>query len=169
MSAQMEEAMRVDPDEAWWPFVHGSFLITAGKPDHALRMFDRANALAERWGARSERWAARSERYMIEGKYEDALREAEKEGDAVAAARAYARMGDRQRAVEKLRSVNPNDVFGPILVYAALGDRDTAFEMLNRNLDSNEGFMGRYGELVELNNLKSDPRWEALLKRMNRG
>ena len=169
MSAQMEEAMRVDPDEAWWPFVHGSFLITAGRPDQALGMFDRANALAERWGARSQRWAARSERYMVEGKYEDALSAAEKEGDVIAAARAFARMGDRPRALEKLKDANPNDVFGPILVYAALGDRDTAFEMLNRNLDTNEGFMGRYGELVELNNLKSDPRWQALLKRMNRG
>lgn len=161
MSARMEEAMRVDPDEAWWPSVYGYFLVQAGRLDGVPQLLDRARKISDRWGSYAQL-------YRAQGKYEDALRVATEEKDDLSIARAYALMGNRQKAEEYLKKVNPTDVFAPILIYAALGEKEKAFEMLNKNLDNNEGFMGVNAEFMELNKLRSDPRWNELLRRMNR-
>jgi TolB-like protein/Tfp pilus assembly protein PilF len=161
MSAQMEEAMRLDPDEPWWPSVYGDFLVEAGRLEKVSSLFDRAHQMDPRWGDYSVL-------YRAQGKFDEALKIAEENRNLISAARTYAVMGNRQKAEETLKSANRNDVFGPILVYAALGNKDKAFEMLNRNLDNEDGFMGSYAEYLELGKLMSDPRWKSFLKRMNR-
>ena len=53
-------------------------------------------------------------------------------------------------------------------VYAALGDRDSAFAALDRSLrDHTSGLLGLM-TFPELAPLRDDPRWAALLRRVYR-
>ncbi len=80
--------------------------------------------------------------------------------------------GQRDRALSLLESINQSgDVsLSPYVrakIYAALGDRDKAFACLE------EGYQGRYFGMVylavdpDLDPLRSDPRFLALLRRLN--
>jgi adenylate cyclase len=52
-------------------------------------------------------------------------------------------------------------------VYAGLGDKDKAFEWLERDFQTRNGKLGSIRWTVTLNNLRDDPRFKDLLKRMN--
>ena len=51
-------------------------------------------------------------------------------------------------------------------VYAALGDRDDAFRALSRMFEERDG-LNYVKTDPRLDSLHADPRWQALLRRMN--
>ena len=51
-------------------------------------------------------------------------------------------------------------------VYATLGDKDEAFRILEKALEERT-FLVSIKEDPPFENLHSDPRWKALLRRMN--
>jgi hypothetical protein len=53
------------------------------------------------------------------------------------------------------------------LFYAALGDKDEAFRILDKALGERNSLLVFFKEDPSFENLQSDPRWKALLRRMN--
>ena len=63
----------------------------------------------------------------------------------------------------KQRHVSPYNI---AIVYAGLGDKDQAFEWLNKTCDSRSFNMTLIKVEAVLENLRSDPRFKELLKRL---
>lgn len=84
----------------------------------------------------------------------------------------YARMGKQQEARNILRDlindskkkyVSPT---GIAMVYIALGEKDLAFDWLNRAYEAHDTFMNGLKTDVRYNPIRSDPRYAVLLKKM---
>jgi tetratricopeptide (TPR) repeat protein len=161
MAAQMDEAMRVDPVQPWWPAVYADWLTQAHRYNEVPKLLDRALEIDPNWEMAK---FGRMNLYIALGKYDEALKLAD---IAQSRARIYAAMGDRSKALGLLQSF-PDDHYTTARVYAALGDNDKAFEILNTSLDEGDGFMGPAASYTEFDKLHSDPRWKDLMRRMNR-
>ncbi len=166
MSANMEKAMQLDPAEPWWPSVYGSFLIQARRFQEAEKRIQRAIAIDPEW---APAYRDLIDLHVETGRFDEALNLAAERGlsDPLTLSYIYARKGDRQKASELLESAPKDDLYDLALAYAALDDLDRAFEVINRSLDRGEGFMFGHGNYLVLDRLKTDPRWNDVLKRMN--
>ena len=85
--------------------------------------------------------------------------------------RIYIRMGKRHEALEALRSferIGPTagDEFALTPICSALGDRDRAFALLERAVQRRSVFPFEFVG-PELDSLRSDPRFQQLLRRAN--
>jgi serine/threonine-protein kinase len=78
---------------------------------------------------------------------------------------AYARAGRREDA-EKLAAASPLNSFNQAVIYAGLGDKDRAFEALDRAATAGPFRMGRELTFPELALLRGDPRVKALRKKV---
>ena len=78
----------------------------------------------------------------------------------------YALMG-RQREARQMISEVKGDSIGTAAVYAALGDKDAAFRILEKAVEKRRQPIVALKEIPKLENLHSDPRWKVLLRRMN--
>jgi tetratricopeptide (TPR) repeat protein len=78
---------------------------------------------------------------------------------------AYARSGRREEAL-KLATASGDNPFWQTLIYAGLGDRDHAFEALDRMARLGPGRIGQYLTFPELAVLRGDPRLKALRKKV---
>ncbi|MEN3332354.1 MAG: eukaryotic-like serine/threonine-protein kinase [Blastocatellia bacterium] len=105
------------------------------------------------------------------------LREGMKYGGGIeyqaATAYTYAMMGERREAertlsellkLSKQRYVQP---FWIATAYAGLGDKDRAFEFLEKGLAEHSPWMIHLNNSPEFNSLRSDPRFLDLLRRIN--
>jgi serine/threonine protein kinase/tetratricopeptide (TPR) repeat protein len=123
--------------------------------------------------------------YARKGEYDKAALEYEKEltiegkaTEAEAARRAYAREGFRGLLKAQIqlwsdpRNVDEYDPYDTAGNYSLLGDRDNAFLWLDRAYADNEKMGGSNGGLVVIqidpafDNIGSDPRFKAFLRRM---
>jgi tetratricopeptide (TPR) repeat protein len=78
----------------------------------------------------------------------------------------YAMTGRRREARQMIGGVRGNPI--PVAaVYAALGDKDEAFKILEKAVDERPQPLVALKEEPSLEDLHSDPRWKALLRRMN--
>lgn len=84
---------------------------------------------------------------------------------------AYARAGDRAKALENLEKAEAMGV--PLkesaLVYAALGDLDRAYEYLDRAYVTEPGTLGGFAVDPTAEPLKDDPRWDELMRKLGGG
>ena len=82
-----------------------------------------------------------------------------------------ARAGDRDTAlklIEEIKKMPPNNTSYMIAIdYACLGDKDQAFEWLNKAYESKDWSLNRIGVEPWVGDIGSDPRMANLLKRMN--
>jgi len=165
MSRKMETAMSLDPAEPWWAEVYGGFLIQARRFEEAEKQLKRAILIDPNW--RIAYWDL-SKLYVELGRFDEALKLAEKwSNNPLSIAYIYARIGNRQKALDFLNRSSDQDRFRLALIYAALDDFDKAFEAINQSLDRREGFMFGYANYLALDKLKSDPRWKDVARRMN--
>jgi serine/threonine-protein kinase len=119
--------------------------------------------------------------YAIKGRFVEAVMAAEK---AIELAKrsgvtlgslgyVYAAAGRRTEALAVVKELENKyarkEAIGIDLatVYAGLGDKDKAFEWLERDFQTRNGKLGSIRWTVTLNNLRDDPRFKDLLKRMN--
>jgi tetratricopeptide (TPR) repeat protein len=160
---QMEQAVRIDPAEPWWRSVYGGYMIQTRRFEEAEKQLSIGHDIGP---DSSHTIGALCDLYTEIGRYDDALKLAGT--SPLQQARIYARMGEKEKALELLTNADQRDEYMLARVYAALGDKDRAFETLNRSLDQGNGFMGGTTVFLEFEILKSDPRWKALLQRMNR-
>jgi tetratricopeptide (TPR) repeat protein len=88
-------------------------------------------------------------------------------------AETYASMGRRseaQKFLDQMQKKSQQELvpaFSLAMVYATLGDNDHAFHWLEKAYEDREEPMLGLKVLPDLDNLRSDPRFTALLKRMN--
>jgi serine/threonine-protein kinase len=119
--------------------------------------------------------------YREKGMYEEAIaefRELLKQKPRAAAAlahlgNAYARAGRVREARECLRQlkqrsdVEPVETYGVAIIHAGLGEKDQAFEWLERAYEVRDQGLLFLKVGPDLDPLRSDPRFQDLLRRMN--
>jgi tetratricopeptide (TPR) repeat protein len=142
---QFAEARRVGPEDYVIDGNMARAYYHAGRRADALAMYQRAVALGD-------------QTLTIDPRDTDAR---------ISVAAFHAKLGDRRNAIEHLNRM-PSDLMDPhvllfgAVVYVDLGDRATALTWLERA--AREGLVaGELRDWVELDALKGDPRYAALL------
>ena len=150
--------------------VLGRFLLRARRYQEALPYLQRGVELEPR-SARA--YFRLGDNYAQLGKYDEAIAAYEKAGELVpksgwsqsGIAYVYALLG-KQREARQMISGLQADPIAIARVYVALGDKDEAFRALNKAIEERPiGFYINQDPAFE--KLYSDPRWQALLGRMN--
>jgi TolB-like protein/DNA-binding winged helix-turn-helix (wHTH) protein/Flp pilus assembly protein TadD len=174
---RMEDAIRegeivvqLDPVSSAAHSALGRFLYRAYRFEEALPHLLRAVELEPRGLTPNVRLG---DLYVQLGRYQEAIaaykkaREVDPNGKNFQAALAhvYALMGKHQEARQMVRGLTANPYI-IAAVYAALGDKDDAFKILEKAVDEHQLLTPIKVE-PPLKNLHSDPRWQALLHRMN--
>ncbi|MGE5692450.1 MAG: protein kinase domain-containing protein, partial [Candidatus Zixiibacteriota bacterium] len=173
--ATMEKARNLDPISLPIQTDLGLSYYFARQYDRAIEQYKRALDLDPNF---TRAYISLSSALALSGRYEEALAEVQKAivrtGDRSRVAylgRVYARMGERKKAmeaIEEVKGIAKNRIVSPhsiALVYAALGEKDLAFEWLNKSLG--EGYVELYTLKVDpwLDSLRNDPRFEDLLQK----
>jgi TolB-like protein len=119
--------------------------------------------------------------YTALGQFEKAIAENEEWGHGtgnkikteVALAHIYAASGRKDEARSIIEQTNlekilsGNDYRGMAIVYAALGEHDKAFEWLEKSCDRHEESLCSLNVDPKFDNIRSDPRFKKILKRIN--
>jgi len=172
--AAVHRAVELDPLSAWSIGEEGRILYRARRYEDAISRYRRALELDPSYLPALSRIA---EAYAQLGKYDEALAWAQKYQQTSADPRLslrlmasiYARTGKRHEAAEALRTIEKNgdaDEYGLAVIYSALGDHDQAIAELEKLVQKRSAmpfvFVG-----PELDSLRSDPRFQQLLRRAN--
>ena len=83
---------------------------------------------------------------------------------------AAGKKSEAQKVLEELKELSKKQYVSPYniaCIYAGLGDKDQAFEYLERAYQERSFFMVLLKTEAVLDNLRPDPRFKAMLKRMN--
>jgi len=169
--AEMKKALRLDPLYPDYPLDIGYGFSLAGEYDSALAYVERA---AELDSTIDLIFVTRSDIYLRQGKFADAIEEAEK-GVAVGGALslpqlalAYALSGQDDKARESIAKLEGYPA--PRLlaeVYCALGDREKALEYLEKAYQERDyGLMmpAMWGPWCDF--IKPDPRYQEIMKKV---
>ena len=152
-----------------------SILLVARRYDESLKSIDE---LAEFEPAHPAIHSFRSYAYAEKGMYEEALAANQKSPtfpgpstfNLTFSAYIYAKWGKRDKAfsiLEKLKTTkDPVSPMALARVYSALGDKDKAFEFLEHSFKKHEIFLLELRNAPEFDNLRDDPRFKDLLKRI---
>jgi TolB-like protein len=166
-----QAAVQLDPVSASSRASLGWFLFRARRYGEALQHLDRAFELEPGNVVANSRLGIV---YTELSKYGEAIAAFERHrqlapgaGDFIQAgiARVYA-LVDRKREARQMISSLKGSPFGVAAAYAALGDNDRAFSVLERAIEEREPIVA-LKEDPQLASLHSDPRWKPLLRRMN--
>jgi len=172
--AAVHRAVELDPLSAWNISEEGRILYRARRYEDAIARYQRALELDPGYVPALSRIA---QAYEQLGKYDEARAWAQKyqqtSGDPRLSlqlmARIYVRMGKRREALEALKSFEKNgtgrgDEYLHVVIYSALGDNDRAIAELEKLVQTRSVmpfvFVG-----PELDPLRSDPRFQQLLRR----
>ncbi|HSU24647.1 MAG TPA: tetratricopeptide repeat protein [Pyrinomonadaceae bacterium] len=85
----------------------------------------------------------------------------------------YAASGKRAEAIDKIKELEEKytrkEAIGQYIatVYAGLGDKDKAFEWLEKDFQARNGKLAEIRWQLQFESLRDDPRFKELLKRMN--
>jgi TolB-like protein len=166
-----QAAVQLDPlSSSGWASL-GWFFFRARRNGEALQHLERALELEPRNVVAHSRLGIV---YTEMGKFDEAIATFERHrqlapgaGNFINAgiARVYALAG-RQREARQMIGSLKGDRFGIAAVYAALGDKDSAFSVLEEAIEQREASVAVKVD-PSLANLHSDPRWKPLLRRMN--
>lgn len=165
---KIEKALEMGANEAASESAYGWALYCARRYDDSIVHQTRSLELQAEV---PEVYTRRGMAYLQLGRYQDALNDFEKAAagqprDTVMMAVAYARMGRRHEALQVLDSSR----FVPsrtALVYVALGDKDKAFQILEKEVERPDARMLDLKVDPGFDSLHSDPRWEPLIRRLN--
>ena len=170
----IERAAQLDPLSSMIQSGFGRVLYRARRYDEAIEHLHRAIALEPR---NYSAYSRLGDVYDSAGRYAEALASYEQARSAgfgehwhvVRRARVYARMGrtdQARRMLQDLKSGTGMPLVEGAKAYAALGDRDRAFELLFQAVDE-PSLVIFVKEEPTFDRLHPDARWKALLARMN--
>ena len=180
---QYKKALDLDPYSLAIATDYGIGLANARRFDEAIEYL---NKLVDTEPSYVRTHGYLSDVYAMAGRYEDSIREGEKA--QTLSGRDPARVDkDAHELLEALKTSGPNGAWTKILefkqeakkqghdvpdldlagVYAQLGDRDKAFEYLNRAIDRKDDPFIDLKVSPRWDNLRNDPRFADALKRMN--
>ncbi len=172
---QLETARAADPLALHVGAVLGRVYVNARQPDRAIPVLQQTLELGPELDLVHQQLG---HAYLQKGMFQEALtalrRAAELTGERDSAHLAYALavMGARSEAEQIVQALlDPaahRDVlpFHLAMVYAGLGDVDAAFEWLERGYEERASFMDGVKVTPAFDALRSDPRWERLLRNM---
>lgn len=174
---EIKRAQELDPLSSIVSVNVGMAYLAKGDADAAARQLEKTIELDPNyWTARS--WLGLA--YLARGDNEKAIAEVRKgvelsrqSGRALSfLGYALAKTGKRAEAMEIVRELEEKyqkreaTVQNIAVVYAGLGDKDRAFEWLEKNFSERSGEMGRIRWYPQLESLRGDPRYQSLLRRM---
>jgi tetratricopeptide (TPR) repeat protein len=168
-------AARLDPLSSMIQSGFGRVLYRARRYDEAIDRLHRAIALEPRNFSAIGRLG---DAYEMAGRYAEALASFQKahgpraKDQTARRARIYARMGRTAEARQLLEDAEKDEAFHPVSlaqVYAALGERDRAFELLFRVVDDPEHYplLLFFKEDPPFDSLHPDARWTELLAKLS--
>jgi tetratricopeptide (TPR) repeat protein len=168
--------MELDPLSAWAAGHLGYHQLYARQYDDAIATFRPYFVkMKDDWAARFQLGDAYYQKGMMREAVEEYLQGRTLNGtsaDEVAALRrAFAANGMPGYLREWIEQLMRGEVTGATTValagaYARLGERDRAFEWLERAYAQRSPRLPHVREMVEFDNLRSDPRFNALLRRI---
>ncbi|MEK7857085.1 MAG: hypothetical protein AAB288_13425, partial [Acidobacteriota bacterium] len=176
--AAIKRARELDPLSPFANALEGQLLLHAGKPDEALDRLKKTFELDENFYF-PHMFAASV--YIEKGLFEQAISEARLASKLapnqtmsdVYLAYALAKFGRREESLAildklteraKIRFVPPAHF---AMLYNGLGETDKAFEWLEKGFKARDAKMTFLKVEPKWNNLRSDPRFVDLMKRMN--
>ncbi len=171
----MKRAVELDPLSPALNTDLGKILYSAGQRDQAMAQYRKALELNPNYAGAHHHLA---NFYLAEGRYQEAIAEAEKRSANSASeghgrpflGYTYAVAGKRAEAekilheleeLSKQRHVGPEEF---ALIYIGLGDKDRAFEFLQKEYEENKRLPVFINILPEWDSLRTDPRFEELLR-----
>jgi TolB-like protein/tetratricopeptide (TPR) repeat protein len=178
--SQAALGQRLDPASAWANTWAGAAYLVCGRAQEGMELLRRALELEPR-STDASVFLART--HVKNGAYQRAIKELQqvinvkKEREPLvlgALAHSYARAGLREEALELVAELKKIDrdvkgyvpPFGLIWAYAGLGDRDRAFDVLDRAYELGSDRMTWLNVDPLLDPLRSDPRFIDLVRRM---
>jgi tetratricopeptide (TPR) repeat protein len=171
----MKRAVELDPFSHTSQADLGKILYSAGQRDQAMEQYRKALDLNPNYGNAYKHLASY---YLAEGKYEEAIAAAEKMNANVSdklngkafLGYTYAVAGKKAEAEKILHELQEaakqrhvsSEKFA--LIYTGLGDKDRAFEFLQKEVEENKVLPIFINVLPEWASLRTDPRLEVLLQ-----
>jgi tetratricopeptide (TPR) repeat protein len=171
--------MDLDPLNLRFKTVNGLHLYCAGRSDEAVQQLRTVLSLNPRI-PQAHRFLGLA--YLEMGMYEEAIAEhreavtltASSPNDLSYLGAAYAATKQRSEARRILRDLEQRAIDGEYVlawarynVYLHLGEADQALSWLERAIDEHEGIVSWEKVIPASEPLRGDPRFEALLRRMN--
>jgi len=170
-----EELDPLNPVYAWWV---GAMELDAGRDDRAVAEAQKSLELNPNFPAGH---FLLGNIYAAQGKYDEAIAHHKKSASISPEGRwglgaVYALSGldheARELADELKKHVTPRNALGLAIIYANLGDKDEAFRWMNTMCDMHDPWgpwavSVRSGWKRSIDALRDDPRFAALLRRMN--
>ena len=176
--SEIKKAESIDPVSVIIKTDVGHMLYFAGRFDEAIAQYLKALEIDPEF--RVARWRL-GEVYLQVGRYDEGISELQKaiRLDSVKQSEmevwiacAHAAANRRGQALEVLNRFKPEaelrrSTYYVALMYAALGDKDSAFIWLEKSLQFREGTLALLKVEPMLKTLRSDARFQDLLRRMN--
>jgi len=172
--AEINKAQQVDPLSPVIGVTAGQMYCRAGRCDQGIEQIKKT---LEIYPDFEEAHEALAEIYGHQGMYEQALAEFKRAlqppaGHAfLLAGYAAAKAGHKQEALGSFQRLEKQDSqhadYYQAIIYSALDNKDQAFASLERARQSHDWFMPYFRADIKLDNLRSDPRYADLFRRMN--
>jgi eukaryotic-like serine/threonine-protein kinase len=174
---EIKRAQELDPLSSIVAVNVGMAHLANGDADAAVRELEKIIQLDPNyWTARS--WLGLA--YLARGENEKAITELQKGVELSKQSSramsflgyALAKIGRRAEALEIARELEEKykkreaTVQNLAVVYAGLGDKDRAFEWLEKNFSEHSGELGRIRWYPQFESLRGDARYQSLLERM---
>jgi len=175
---EMKKALKLDPLDSILHALLGRILAESDRWDEATEQFHKTlelnpNFPHAHWGIGLT--------YQHIGKYEEAIAAYQKAIELAGGhfphvtgylGLAYAKSGQRKEAVNVLRELEERSkqIYVPktsiAVIYAALGEIDKAFELLEKAYEERDQMLLYIKETYDLHNLESDPRYIEIRKKI---
>ena len=173
--AEIQRALELDPLNSWFQAIYADDLLFAGRDDEAMAQYRKVlrtssglpwvhgglSGILFRRAKYEESLAEMKAYYAGDREMEEALTQGYAQSGHSGAMR---RAADTLVARARKTYVLPSDVAG---LYVMAGEKDQALAWLEKGLEVHDPGAPQYSITPDFKPLRSDPRFQALLRRMN--